>query len=120
MILPLFQHDPPVLSLPLATEDKYAALARVEQGASVDFQEAARAALLKVLAAQPTFLVDDVWAAMGPELPHTSDKRAMGAILTHAQRLGLIRATGEYRASAQRQCHANPRQVWTRGDRWRR
>ena len=56
------------------------------------------------------FIVDDVWRAMSNSRP--DEARAMGAIILKAARAGLCERTTEYRISAQKQCHGNPRVVW--------
>ncbi len=89
-----------------------AAVAAVEGAASEAFLAAALAAVRTIATTRDTFIVDDVWAVLGPLVPPTRDKRAMGAVLMAARREGLIQPTEAFRASAQPQCHANPRRVW--------
>ena len=106
--------DPPVVDLRQARQQRDTGIALGETGSSAAFQAAADAALQRVLRETETFIVDDVWQAMGDDIPLTRDRRAMGGVIVRAVSAGLIRPTETYRPSAQRQCHANPRRVWTR------
>lgn len=105
---------PRLLDLAAARQRRDDAIREVTAAAAADFKAAAYAALLTVIATRDTFLIDHVWEAMGPDAPETHERRAIAAVIGRARREGLIVPTGDYRPSAQPQCHANPRQVWRR------
>lgn len=96
---------------PRAREARDAALERVEAHAAPDFNSLARAAIERVARRRPAFIVDEVWKELGATAP-THEKRAMGAAMQAARREGVIEPTESFEASAQVQCHANPRRVW--------
>lgn len=91
------------------------AIARVEVAADEQWKEAARDAVRMLAASVAEFTTDDVWQAMG--MPwyassHTTERRAMGAIMRAARREGIIAPSGEFRKSIRRICHASPKRVW--------
>jgi predicted secreted protein len=102
----------PLFDIEGAREARDEAIDKVEEHASPEFKDAAASAVRTVAAATAYFIVDEVWKAMGDEWESVGDKRAMGAIMQQAKRDGLIAPTTMFRASAQVQCHANPRRVW--------
>lgn len=59
-----------------------------------------------------TFTTDDLWAALGPDVPH--EPRAMGAVIRDARLRALITPTGAYKKSSRPECHARPILVWMR------
>ena len=75
-------------------------------------------AVERVANRKPEFIVDDVWTEVrileqASETQHwPTDKRAMGIAIREAAKLGIVRATPNFRPSNQPQCHANPRRVW--------
>lgn len=85
------------------------ALDRVERGVGDTWMDEAIAHIIAVCETRQTFLVDDVWAA---GLPRPREARAIGAAMTKARRLKLIEPTSDFKASAQPQCHRNPRRIW--------
>ena len=56
------------------------------------------------------FTTDALWRMMTPP----PERRAMGAAIVKAQRLGLIEHSGSYRKSARPECNARPMAVWIR------
>lgn len=101
-----------------AKAERDAAIEQVASRAELRWLEAAQEAIRDVAATASTFTVDDVQALLAERgVVQPEEGRAMGAAIRWAVRNGLIEATGEYRASAQPQCHANPRPVWRRKQR---
>lgn len=91
------------------------ALEQLTAAANQRFLDRALEAIRRLAARGDPFIVDDVWtemAATGGPSPSPTDNRAMGAALVVARRNRWIAATATFRASAQPQCHANPRRVW--------
>jgi hypothetical protein len=104
----------PTMDLPAARMNRDDGIRVATAAARKPFIDAAYAALLEVLAQRDRFIIDDVWQAMGPTAPQTHERRAIAAVIMRARRERLITPSGEYRSSAQPQCHANPRQIWQR------
>jgi hypothetical protein len=75
------------------------------------FEEAL--AVVRALDHGDLFTSDLVWHSL-PLTVTTHEPRAMGALLRHASRLGLIRPTAQYRPSTRVACHARPVRVWER------
>ena len=109
----LWSHAP-VLDLPAARAARDRGIARVAAAAAEGFADQAFAALDRVARVQQRLIVDDIWAALGSAggIAPTRDKRAMGAVLQRGVREGVILPTPQFQASAQKQCHANPRRIW--------
>lgn len=101
--------EPPARPIPSRSEartERDAALAQVERGAG-DWTAYAYAFVADYLARHPTLFADDLWAAglVAPREP-----RALGPVLNRAVRSGLMRDSGEFRASTRR--HLTPGRVW--------
>jgi hypothetical protein len=81
---------------------------------NVDFVNDAIRTIEIVASRRRDFIVDQVWDQMVREdfAAMPTDNRAMGVAIREARKLGIIRPSGHFRASAQPQCHANPRRVW--------
>lgn len=94
----------------VAKKARDSAIERADAAAPDDWKDAAYAAVEWCARNHQTFTVDEVQARLGDNKP--PEGRAMGAVMVHAKRSGLIEPTGMYRPSTQPQCHANPRQVW--------
>ena len=98
--------------------ERDAAIAQVEANANGQWKEAAFAAVERVCRQKQTFVVDDVWIEFhrsdGIEQAEygTHERRAMGAVMKRAERVGLCENTGQYRVSARKTCHRNPRSLW--------
>lgn len=88
---------------------KLDALDRVEQNASQEWIERARATVEQLARDHPTFIADDVWLA---GLPKPSEARALGSIMKWAAEAGLIVGTADFIPSSQRGSHCVPRRVW--------
>ena len=101
----------PLFDLPAARAARDVAIARGVDHASTEFADRAYLAVCAVACRESEFIVDAVWMELG-SVPPTHDKRAMGSVMLRAFRDRIIEPTEEFRASAQRQCHANPRRVW--------
>ena len=104
-------HREAAFNLPLARAKRDEALEQVEAHAAETFIDLAVLAIDRVARCRPAFIVDEVWKELGETAP-THEKRAMGAAMQLARRHGLITPTETFIASAQVQCHANPRRVW--------
>lgn len=104
----------PTIDLEASRAARDVAIASVTGGASGAFLDVAYDALMRVLATQDTFIIDDVWRAMGDAVPPTNDRRAIAGVIMRARREHRIVATGHYRPSAQERSHATPRQIWRR------
>ena len=91
-----------------------AALAVVDKGAPESFKALAFVSVCRVASHLATFIVDDVWADLYRDGigPPVVEKRAMGAVMQRARKEGVITPTDQFRPSAQKQCHANPRRIW--------
>jgi hypothetical protein len=100
------------LDLSAAQVARDRAVAVVEANASEAFSVQAFSALCAVAAREETLIVDDIWVELGEDAPETRDKRAMGAVMQRGRREKVIAPTNDFRPSAQKQCHANPRRVW--------
>ena len=102
------------MSLPFTgPELRDEAMSRVEAHAAPTFNDLAFAAVCRVARRRHAFIVDMVWAELGEAAAASvHEKRAMGAVMGKASRAGVISPTNEFRASEQRNCHANPRRVW--------
>lgn len=87
------------------------AITRVEAHAAPAFLDLALGAIERVARQRERFIVDEVWVELGGSAP-THEKRAMGAAMRIAVSRGIIAPTPDFRASEQRQCHANPRRIW--------
>ena len=109
--LTLGMFETPLLDLQAACVARDLAVARAEAHAAPAFAVAALAAVNRLTRRLRVFIVDDVWAEIGDDWPATPDKRAMGAVMRRAVAAGLIEATADFRASVQKNCHANPRRV---------
>lgn len=105
----------PLFDLPAARAARDEAVERVESAADGRFNDQAFHALDRVARRIRLFIVDDVWKELGADqaIASTHDKRAMGAVMQRGRREGLIMATADFKASAQKQCHANPRRIWS-------
>lgn len=102
-----------VLDAARAKAERDAAIAAVEQNAEVRYLEAARQAIRDCADRLPEFTVDDVQVLLAErKVDPPSEGKTIGAAMVWAARNGVIEWTGEYRASAQPQCHGNPRKVW--------
>lgn len=102
-----------VLDAARAKAERDAAIAAVEQNAEVRYLEAAQQAIRDCADRLPEFTVDDVQALLAErKVAPPREGRAIGAAMKWAVRRGVIESTGEWRASAQPQCHGNPRAVW--------
>lgn len=102
----------PVIDAAEARSARNAAIDAVDEHAPPAFKDAADEAIRRVAASRATFIVDDVWEAMGTDWEAVPDKRAIGGRFRAAVNAGLIRPTADHRPSAQVKCHANPRRVW--------
>ena len=92
---------------------KKAAIAQVGEAADPVFKAAALDAIRQACARQDTFTADDVWMLLEASgAPQTAEPRALGAVMTYAAKLGLIRATEYWRESVLPQRHSRPIRVW--------
>ena len=101
------------LSLIEARRRRDEGLAQVNSDQNLDFKLAAVDALERLARRKEEFIVDDIWTEMGADIPSCSDNRAMGLVTQFGLATGLIEATTFFQSSAQPQCHANPRRVWS-------
>lgn len=95
-----------------AMEARNLAVARVGRSAGVPVMDVLRKAVRAAAKEWSFFIVDEVWGKVDVSTIGAVDKRAMGAAMLEAARQGVIEPTDQYRASAQKQCHGNPRRVW--------
>lgn len=85
------------------------ALERVERAADEEWKERAWAYLNRMAKAQPEFCAEDLWLA-GLDKPR--EPRALGPLLMHARRDGLIAPSGRYRQSASASRNSGDAKVW--------
>lgn len=102
-----------VLDAARAKAERDAAIRKVEENAELAYLEAAQRAIRECAERLSEFTVDDVQALLSAwNVPPPREGRSMGAAIRWAVRNGVIEGSGEWRASAQPQCHGNPRTVW--------
>lgn len=89
------------------------AIARAEANAAPDWLATAERI---VLAVSPggELTTDDIWTGLTAAGVATHEPRALGAVVRRLAKAGEIVATGHYRPSARRECHARPVPVWRR------
>jgi len=86
-------------------------IAQVEQNADPDWLTAAHRAVHHLATHRHEFTTDDMWTALAHiDAPH--EPRAMGAVMTHAARNGIITKTDRVTNSRRTQCHARPVAIW--------
>lgn len=85
------------------------AIETVEENASDEWVEHARATVDHLARTRASFFADDVWLA---GLPKPSEARALGSIMLWAKTERLIAPTDQFLPSAQPGCHGVPRRVW--------
>ena len=98
----------PVLDLAEARRRRDAGMVQVDVSAA--FAAAADRAIYHAARTWSAFVVDQVWQFVDGDYP--VDKRAMGSAIMRAVRAKIISGSEDFRHSAQRQCHANPRRIW--------
>ncbi len=85
---------------------------RAHDGAEEGWRGLALQVVLDICKTGEKFLVDDVWKALDEKgIPRPSEGRAMAGVLRAAESQGWCEKLNQYRASTQKQCHANPRMV---------
>mgnify|MGYP000990118645 CR=1 FL=1 len=103
----------PTLDAARAKAERDGAVQKAAERVELDWLRAAQAAIVECANSMETFIVDDVQAKLAAAgIPPPREGRAMGAAISWAVRNRVIESTGQYRASSQVQCHANPRTVW--------
>lgn len=98
-----------VLDFAASAAARDAGINNADNGAAPDWKARATQQVLNVANTKTTFTTDDVWAT-GLEKPH--EPRALGAVMMHMSKLGLIETTGEYVKTAQVSRHKAPIAVW--------
>lgn len=85
---------------------------RAHDGAEEGWRGLALQVVLDICKTGREFLVDDVWRALDARgVPRPKEGRAMAGVLRAAESQGWCRKLNQYRASAQKQCHCNPRMI---------
>jgi hypothetical protein len=87
-----------------AVEAREDGIARADAHADREWKEAAFAAVVCAASAHPTFTADQVWPRIPSEFT-THEPAALGPVMLAASRAGLIRKTGEMRASREPRRH---------------
>jgi hypothetical protein len=95
------------LTLDEAAARRADGMQRAEAHASLDWKEAAFAALSAYLAEHETFFCDDIWSC-GLERP--AESRALGPVIARAARERLMERSGEHRKSVA--SHLSEKPVW--------
>ncbi|MFF0481086.1 hypothetical protein [Streptomyces sp. NPDC004435] len=85
-----------------------AAIAQVDANADDGWKRYALGFVAELSGRMPEFTTDDLWDA---GLIKPREPRALGPVMRRAAKRGLIRTTGEYRASRYRNCAPLP--LWT-------
>lgn len=98
----------PVLDLAEARRRRDVGMTVVDVSSA--FAAAADRAIYEAARTWSAFVVDQVWQFVDGDYP--VDKRAMGSAIMRAVRAKVISGSEDFRHSAQRQCHANPRRIW--------
>lgn len=93
-----------------AITEPAASIARAEQNANAEWLEAARSAVRSVCVSNLWFTTDAVWDAIGDVETH--EHRAMGAVMSWAQKEKLCRVTDRQQKSIRKACHSRPVRVW--------
>lgn len=91
-----------------------AAIAQVDANADPSWKDWALDAVQRCCEEGRPFTTDEVWLELsGTESQvSTHERRAMGAVMQRAAKLGLIEPLDEWRQSTRPECHANPKRVW--------
>lgn len=76
------------------------------------WKEAAGEALIAVAKAHYEFTTDEIWMHLARLGIHTSENRAIGAVIQGAIRSGVIEHTGTYRPTGRPVSHKRPQAVW--------
>lgn len=101
---------PPVLfDVAAGEEARDAAMAQADAAADPEWKAAAWAAIVRLANGADDFTADDVWRIVGSK---PKEPRALGPLLSRAQKQGMIWSTGERRNSARPEHHAFPCAVW--------
>jgi hypothetical protein len=100
-----------------AKRAKEQAIAQVESNTSEEWAEQAEAAIIVCANCytEGGFTSDDVWWQLdfyGAKKPHIKD--ALGPVMLRLRKAGVIKCTGEYRASERPESHGQPKRVWRR------
>ena len=98
----------PILDLAEARRRRDHGIVIVDKSAA--FAEAADRAIMQAARTWSAFCIDEVWQFVDGD--YDVDKRAMGSAIMRAVRAHVITGSEDFRHSAQRQCHANPRRIW--------
>lgn len=101
-----------LLDLLAAQQAKAEAIERVRENAKPEWKEAAAQAIRRLALRLDTFTTDEVWEALAEYPQATHEPRALGALMQDAAKLGLIKASANYRPSARPACHSRPVRVW--------
>ena len=88
------------------------AIDRVEANANDEWLAKARQAVLWLAHNRDEWTTDDMWSLLDGCGVHTSEPRAMGAVMRWAARSGLVSKTDRVVNSRRAECHARPVAVW--------
>lgn len=95
------------------------AMARSEKNASTEWRRVMLELVTKTAREMPQFTTDDVFDrfndiyADDPNAPKTHDRRAMGPVMSNAQRAGVCsKSNGPQVPSRRANIHATPLQIW--------
>ena len=94
---------------PTGEELRDEGMARADAAADPEWKDAAWRAIVALANAGSDFTADDVWAKVGFA---PAEPRALGPLLSRAQKAGMIRATAERRHSGRPERHSSPITVW--------
>jgi DNA-binding GntR family transcriptional regulator len=89
-----------------------AAIQEAEDHADQAWLNAAQRIVHELVQAGEPFTTDDVWDRLDRMDVHTHEPRALGAVMRHAARTGLIVNSGLYCKSSRAQNHARPIPRW--------
>ena len=96
-----------------ATEERDAALARVDAAAAQEWKRLANLAVHALAASAKPFTTDEVWELLaGYPDASTHEPRALGAVMAAHCRRGLIRKTGRQVPTKRAASHARPLSEW--------
>lgn len=82
---------------------------RAEEGASREWLDEAFSIIESLAQRGNKFTTDDVWPLLTVE---THEPRALGAVMSRAHRMGLIKPTYGWKQSTRPASHSRPLRVW--------
>lgn len=96
----------------LAARERDAAMVRVDCAADTTWRDVALEAVRRVAMARREFTTDAVLERLERETAYTHEMRALGPVMSRAQKAGWIEPTQRFENSAAVSRHKAPKRVW--------